>query len=72
MEILMAGHRLRVVVDGVVTVDEADLSVSHPNVAWPVSGRIGLQDSHATISGSVEYRNVRIIRLDATGIAPES
>jgi glucose/arabinose dehydrogenase len=63
MEILMAGHRLRVVVDGVVTVDEADLSLSHPGVAWPVSGKIGLQNSHATISGSVEYRNVSVLRL---------
>lgn len=64
MEILMTGYRLRIAVNGVVTVDEADVREAFPSFAWPLSGFIGLQNSHATVPGTVDYRKIRIVSLD--------
>jgi glucose/arabinose dehydrogenase len=64
MEILMTGYRLRVAVDGVVTVDADDVRQVYPSFAWPLSGLIGLQNSHSSGPGTVAYRNVRIVSLD--------
>ncbi|MEX1048882.1 MAG: family 16 glycoside hydrolase [Akkermansiaceae bacterium] len=63
LEILMIGDRLRIVVDGVPTVDVADVRAAYPGFDWPTSGLIGLQDSHATGAGTVEYRNIRLVPL---------
>lgn len=62
MEILMIAGRIRVKVDGVTTVDEPDVRLSHPSIAWSERGLIGLQNSH--VAGHVEFRNIRIITLD--------
>ncbi|RYD84868.1 MAG: DUF1080 domain-containing protein [Verrucomicrobiaceae bacterium] len=64
MEILMAGYRLRIAVDGVVTVDTEDVRQVYPSYTWPLSGLIGLQNSHASVPGTVAYRNIRIVSLD--------
>lgn len=63
MEILMIAGHIRVKVDGVVTVDEPDVRLSHPQIAWSERGIIGLQNSHAAAPGQVEFRNIRIIDL---------
>jgi hypothetical protein len=63
MDILIAGHRLRVRIDGIPVVDAADVRDVVPGFAWPSSGHIGLQNSHASIPGTVEYRNLRLIPL---------
>ncbi|MES2474396.1 MAG: family 16 glycoside hydrolase [Verrucomicrobiota bacterium] len=63
MEILMLGNRLRIVVDGVPTVDVADVRAAYPSFNWPTSGLIGLQDSHSTGAGTIEYRNIRLVPL---------
>lgn len=62
MEILMIGHHLRIRVDGVTTIDVADLQAAYPAFNWPLAGLIGLQDSHKP-SGTVEYRNIQVIPL---------
>ena len=64
MEILVAGDRIRVSVDGVTTVDEADVRASYPNVAWSALGRVGLQNAHAVGVSSVEYRGIEITPLE--------
>jgi hypothetical protein len=61
MEILMISDRLRVAVDGVTTVDVADVHAAYPAFNWPETGLIGLQNSHASIAGTIEYRNIRVI-----------
>jgi hypothetical protein len=63
MEIMMIGQRLRVMVDGIATVDCPDLQEVYPDFPWPGSGLVGFQNSHAAVPGTVEYRNVRIVRL---------
>lgn len=63
LEILMIAGRIRVKVDGVTTVDEPDVRLSHPQVAWSERGVIGLQNSHAAAPGHVEFRDIRILRL---------
>jgi hypothetical protein len=63
MEILMAGDRLRVRVDGVTTVDEADVRSAYPGFAWRESGRVGLQNAHAAGVSSVEYRAISFVPL---------
>jgi len=64
LEVLMIGGRVRVTVDGVATIDEADLRLSHPHIPWSERGVIGLQNSHAAAPGSIEFRNIRLIDLD--------
>jgi glucose/arabinose dehydrogenase len=63
MEVLLIGQRLRVTVDGVATVDCPDLREVFPNFAWPDTGLVGLQNSHAATPGTVEYRNVRLLSI---------
>ena len=63
LEVLMIGGRIRVKVDGVTTVDQPDVRLSHPSIAWPEHGLIGLQNSHVAAPGHVEFRNIRIVRL---------
>ena len=69
MEILMLANRLRVAVDGIVTVDEADLASAYPQFTWADEGFVGLQNSHAGIPGSVEYRNIKLLKLDSISSA---
>lgn len=64
LEALMIGDRLRVAVDGVTTVDLPDVHAAYPSFGWPDSGRIGLQNSHSGTSGTVEYRAIRILRVE--------
>jgi hypothetical protein len=64
LEILMIAGRIRVKVDGVVTVDEPDVRLSHPGIAWSDRGLIGLQNSHAAAPGHVEFRKIRIVSLN--------
>jgi glucose/arabinose dehydrogenase len=64
MEVLMIGDRVRVNVDGVTTVDEADVRAAYPNVAWRESGRVGLQNAHAAGVSRVEYRQIAITPMD--------
>jgi hypothetical protein len=63
LEVLMIAGRIRVKVDGVTTIDEPDVRLSHPGIPWPDSGLIGLQNSHAAAPGHVEFRGIRIVRL---------
>ena len=64
MEILVAGDRIRVRVDGVITVDEADVRQAYPGIAWRDSGRVGFQNAHAGVVSSVEYRGIAITPID--------
>ena len=64
MEILMAGDRIRVKVDGVTTVDEADVGSAYPGVPWSASGRVGLQNAHAVGVSSVEYRGIAFVPIN--------
>ena len=64
MEILMIAGRIRVKVDGVTTVDQANVRLSHPHIAWPERGLIGLQNSHVAAPGHVEFRDIRIVGLN--------
>jgi hypothetical protein len=57
----MIGDRLRVTVDGITTVDVTDVHAAYPGFDWPNTGVIGLQNSHATIAGTIEYRNIRVV-----------
>ena len=63
IEILMIANRIRVRVDGVVTVDEPNVRLSHPDLAWSERGLIGLQNSHTGAPGHIEFRNIRIVNL---------
>ncbi len=63
VEILMVGKRIRVAVDGVTTVDEADVHSAYPDVAWSTSGRVGLQNAHAAGISSVEYRRMALVPI---------
>jgi len=65
MEILMVGDRIRVRVDGVTTVDEADVRSAYPGVSWSASGRVGLQNAHAVGTSSVEYRRIEFAPIDS-------
>jgi hypothetical protein len=70
LEVLMIGGRVRVCVDGVTTVDEADIRESYPQIPWSARGVIGLQNSHAATPGSIEFRNIRIIDLASQSTPP--
>lgn len=63
IEILMIAGSIRVKVDGVTTVDQPDVRLSHPQIAWPERGLVGLQNSHAATPGQIEFRDIRIVRL---------
>jgi hypothetical protein len=63
MEILMTGDRIRVSVDGVITVNESDVRSAYPGFAWSESGRVGLQNAHAAGNSTVEYRDISLVPL---------
>jgi autotransporter-associated beta strand protein len=63
LEVLMIGGRIRVKVDGVTTVDQADVRLSHPGFPWSDRGVIGLQNSHGAGIGRTEFRRIKIIDL---------
>jgi hypothetical protein len=56
--------RIRVRVDGVTTVDEADVTPAYPGVVWRASGRVGLQNAHAAGVSTVEYRSIAFVPID--------
>ncbi len=63
LEVLMIAGRIRVKIDGVTTVDETDVRISHSSIPWSERGVLGLQNSHAGPTGHVEYRDIKIARL---------
>ncbi|MCW1922931.1 DUF1080 domain-containing protein [Luteolibacter arcticus] len=63
LEILMTGARIRVLVDGVTTVDVADVRASYAGFEWPEAGLVGLQNAHAGAGSRVEYRAIRLVQI---------
>jgi len=68
-EITCIGNRIRVKVDGVECVD-ADRATNSNMRRRKHAGFIGLQDYHAGNNGTIEYRNLRIARLNSDGTLP--
>ena len=64
LEILMKGDHIRVIADGIVTVDVSDVRTGYPGFDWPEAGLVGLQNAHAGAGSSVEYRAIRLVRID--------
>ncbi|WP_411846652.1 family 16 glycoside hydrolase [Roseibacillus persicicus] len=64
MEIRQVGRSIRVEIDGLVLVDVLDTAAEYPEITWPESGFIGLQDSHHNPLGTtIEYRNLLLYPL---------
>ncbi len=69
-EITCVLNKIRVKVDG-TQVTDADYEKIPAMRQRPLRGYVGLQDAHAKDPGSkVEYRNLRIQRLNADGLIP--
>jgi hypothetical protein len=67
-EIVCLGGRITARVNGIACLD-ADASKIEGMRNRPLEGYIGLQDSHAGQGSTIDYRNIRIARLNPDGTA---